>query len=684
MLIPQGIEQLREEITTVRKPMFRRLYEQCRLYTKQVLPEEHPNASITYMGFAAANLSLAYLLTGQEHYLEEAKRWIFTGVRYPHWGKVVHVDVDLSASWLLFGYGLAYNWIGEALSLDERRKLKEKLILQGNRMYDYAVKTEGQGWSTQYWQNHNWINYTGLATAGYAIVDEYPQAEKWIDRARDNFRLVTSLLPEDGSDYEGVAYWRYGVLWILLYLDVLRDREGIDLFKECQFLRNTFYYRLYQSAPNLEEIINFGDCHDRRSGHSVAMYYKLASEYKNGYAQWLAEWVAKNILFREAYESGIKPGILPEAFLELLWYDPTVKPVPIDALPTSRYFDDLGLVVIQSGWDREAIHFSFKSGPPGGRKQWEKSWEIDRKNNWKTRGLSHQHPDNNSFILVGYDTYLAIDDGYNRTVKACEHNTIIIDGKGYPNEGVNDVYENTPYEAQAKIEEYICREGYVYTVGEASKMYASDLELQRFARHVLYTGKDYFIIVDELESLKPHIYTWLLHSDTPAQKIGKNVYQILNGPGKLEIYTVAPKKVNVYNKETYVKAIMTTQEPDKFREQRMKTLCIENQQPVRNIQFFHVLRASSAFEKESPQIRQIQEETCRGVEIISANEREVILWRLKDDIESSNIKSDAKWISLQYKEGKLSKYALYQGSYLKVENCELINEEKKQTIFNSM
>ncbi len=68
------------------------------------------------MGMAAANLSLAFLLTKQRHYLEEAKRWIFTVVGYNQWGYRFLVDVDLSASWLLFGLGLSYDWIKDYLT----------------------------------------------------------------------------------------------------------------------------------------------------------------------------------------------------------------------------------------------------------------------------------------------------------------------------------------------------------------------------------------------------------------------------------------------------------------------------------------------------------------------------------------------------------------------------------------
>ena len=88
-------------------------------------------------------------------------------------------------------------------------------------------------------------------------------------------------MPEDGSDYEGVVYWRYGASWLFIAAHLFKTQGEKDYYRTNEFLKNTFYYRLYQSTAELDEIINFGDCHDRRSGHSAAVYYKVASEYDN-------------------------------------------------------------------------------------------------------------------------------------------------------------------------------------------------------------------------------------------------------------------------------------------------------------------------------------------------------------------------------------------------------------------
>lgn len=646
IFINNSIENLRKEVKTTKSDFFKRLYEQCRLYANEQLPEEHPKASTTYMGMGCANLSLAYLLTKQQHYLDEAKRWIFTCVNYPHWGNAHLVDVDLSAAWILFGLGLSYDWLKDDLEVEERTKLREKIILQAEIMYRFKVETEGEGWSTNYFQNHNWINLTGLAAAGYALIDEYPKAKNWIDSAKENFDFVYSVLASDGSDYEGVVYWRYGAMWLFIYAHLLKEREGIDYFRKCDFLKNTFYYRLYQAAPNLEEQINFGDCHDRRSGHSTAIYYKVAAEYNNGHAQKLANLVREKFLYREASESQVKPGILPECLFELLFYDPKVEEKDFDDLDLVRHFEDLGLVVIRSSWSQDATHFSFKTSYPGGKTQWHNLWKLKEEKNYNCFGLSHQHPDNNSFILNSNNTFLAIDDGYNRTVKASDHNVIIVDGKGYEDENQNNIWKNYTKDMVGEIETFRNEEDYVYVVGETSKMYKKELKLRRFARHVLHTKKSYFIVMDELMSDDPHRYTFVLHSDVfpQVQQNGEFLYE--NGPAQMKVINVSPVETEYELLENNVRAIMTTQQPDKFRECRMKTLHISNKSKQKDLCFLNVIMPSKP-DDNALVVEKIHTEDCFGAEIIDKDSSEILLYSYDDKVKYKNNTYDSKGILLK-------------------------------------
>jgi Heparinase II/III-like protein len=490
---------------------WRRLREQCDWYRTQTPPTEHPSASITYFGPAAANLALAYRLTGNEGYRAEAARWTAAAIGFPHWGKAHLPDHDLDAGWLLHGLSLASTWLGDDFEL--AAELRAKLELQGSRLYEFAVASEGSWWSSSYWQNHNWICYTGLAAAGYAL-----GRTEWTERARSNFATVIDLLPADGSDMEGVVYWRYGVPWLATYLDLLQDQEGLDWWDRCEFLKNTFSYRLQQCAPGFEENIDHGDCHDRRSGHSVALYRKLASAYRIGEAQWLAELVSERFFWREAYASGVKPGVMPEAYLELLWYDDSLPPVdPAKSQPLSAYFPDLGLVTARTGWDDDATMVSFKAAPGGGHQAWETSHRLDRERGWDTLSAGHHHPDSGSFVLTSRGAFLAVDEGYSNRKRAGDHNLILVDGFGYADEDRYHVYKGIPYERQARMVDVHAVDGMAHATAQVAAMYPAELGITRLDRTLVFTPAGRLVLLDRCAAESPRDWTFLLHADWPLE-----------------------------------------------------------------------------------------------------------------------------------------------------------------------
>ena len=667
LLIDDQLDVFKTEIATRRKKQFTRLLEQCKLYESETLSPSAPPTSITNMGIAAANLSLAYLLTDQEHYLLEAKRWIFTVVDYDVWGYGFLVDVDLSASWNLWGLGLVYNWLKDHLSDEERTTFLNKLILQGNKIFNYGQDNFGHCWSTNFWQNHNWINYSGLLTTAYAIREEHAGAERWIEEIKVNFDKVFDYLPEDGSNYEGTGYWRYAINFFLSAADLIRKDGGPNHF-ETPFLTNTFNYRLYQSAPNWEEIIGFADVHDKRSSHSISAYYKIASEYNNGHAQWLGDLVHDKFLFREAYQSKIFPGILPEAFLEFIWFNPEINAQSPKNLPLTAYFKDLGLVVMRSSWEPDATHLSFKSSPPGGHKQWKHSWQLDKENDWHTRSLTHYHVDFNNFVLLHNGASLVIEEGYNRTSKAEIHNLVTVDGTGCVGEkiwdtsdlsdpelfdlnckGIYNVWKDVPETATAEVEAFFNECGYTYVVGEASKMYYPEMQLTRNARHIINSQLGYFILLDELDSELEHTYTWRIHSEKFADRINDKQFEIINGMGALNIFTVSPKQRKARIEETLIEEIMTPQRPDDIRHISLKTLLMENKDKAKSAVFINVLQPKTTLTGSTENtviVETIEGDGCVGAEIKSGEFTETFLYSSTGKISYDNIKAESNWVSV--------------------------------------
>ena len=585
----RSLEEWRQVAETTHAAQYRRLQRQADSHHDCAPPAEHPSDSITYIGTAALNLALAYLLSDDPAYLHTARRWLRTAIAYPHWGKERMPDHDLDAAWLLFGLGLAYDWLKDALPPEERLALRDKLILQGRKLYEFGAANEGKWWSSAYWQNHNWICYGGLATAAYALCNEYSEASAWATLARDNFALSLSYMPEDGSNYEGPVYWRYGLIWFLIYADLLQQETGEDLH-DSDFLRNTFFYRLYLSGPNLVDTANFGDCHDRRSAHTAAVYARLADLYNIGEAQWLyhhfyetGEWE------REGTEGLVKPGLWAESGLEFLWFQPEVQRASVKALPRSRVFPDLGLAAMRSSWEADALSVAFKCGAPNGMKAWHTGHALNRRRNWQTLSAGHDHPDANSFIIIKGDNYLAVDDGYAKEKRARNHSTLLIDGRGQYAEGTKNAFRGLDETWGARLEASLEAEGVVYVRGEAARAYSRDLRLRQFSREFLFLGGDAVVLHDTIAADTPHDYEWLLQTDAPAETLGGGRFAITSGETNCRLHALRPGDVEHRKYEQEIKANPTSAKPDWIISKTQYALALSPPEPRKDCSFFAIL-----------------------------------------------------------------------------------------------
>ncbi|WP_405392897.1 hypothetical protein OG596_36930 [Streptomyces sp. NBC_01102] len=534
-----------------------RLREEAARHRGLTPPRTHPLASITWLGPAASNPALAYRVTGDGAHLAESRRWIEAAVRLPHWGRAHMPDHDLDAGWLLHHLSLAYRWIGDDLPDGVRALLRYKLLLQGRRMYEFAVASEGRWWSSSYWQNHNWICYAGLATAGYVL-----GKEEWTQRAKDNLGTVLDLMPADGSHAEGVVYWRYGVPFLAIHLDLLKEAEGVDWWERGGFLANTFRYRLHQTAPGFAFNVDHGDCHDRRSGHSAGLYYRLAAQYGIPEARWMGDLASGELLWQEAAESGVRPGILPEAYLEYLWYDPSVPA----ARPTETraFFPDLGLLAARTGWDEDATLVSFKASPGGGHTAWETSAKHRDELGWETLNQGHHHPDSGSFVLVSQGAFLAVDEGYSNRKRAAHHNLLLVDGQGYADENRYHVYKDIPYERQARQRDVLvgAETGWAHATAEIAAMYDPALGVRRLDRTLVFTPSGRLVLLDLAEAGAEREWTFLLQTDRPTEPRPDGSRLIRSGAATALVRQFAPHDASVTCEVTEVEANPTSSTPE--------------------------------------------------------------------------------------------------------------------------
>jgi hypothetical protein len=207
----------------------------------------------------------------------------------------------------------------------------------------------------------------------------------------------------------------------------------------------------------------------------------LAREYRDGHAQWLAQ------------EIDTAKVDSPEArWLNLIWYDPKLRPVPPTDLATLHHFPDMGIVSARSDWSGDEALVAFKCGPVIGHKA-VRQFTYDP-------GGGHVHPDANHFVLFGGGEWLIRDDGY-RAKWTGQHNTLLVGGKGQTGEG-QMWFNGTPLlgaKAQPRITRVASSPKLDEMVGEAAAAYPAELGLKRYTRRLLFLKPDTLIVVDDIE-----------------------------------------------------------------------------------------------------------------------------------------------------------------------------------------
>ena len=490
------------------------------------------------VGIAIAESAFIYKIEGDRKYLDAARKYMDAAVSYDIWGYASNKpNVDLAAGHLLYGLAWGYDLLYHDLTEQERTRYREKLIKQARLMADYFKPKPGRTFA--YSQNHTFIPISGLAVAAYALYDETPEAPAWASLARAIFDRVLETYSEDGYYYEGFEYWIFSTPWLVHYLDAHAHATGEDLYDRPGF-RLMHQYVAHSMLPSGNYVFDFGDIFEgplTRAGKgeeyprthpegrfntNYNLLYRLAQRFQNGEAQGVAEWLKR---FGQ---------VNAEDFWSLIWYDPNVKPVPIERQSTWRYFPDHDVFYWRSDWSKEATAFAFKCGPPEGHRT---ESLLQRFPDWRLSS-GHAHPDANSFIIFARGEYLTGDTGYAGLPMTEQHNTLLINGKGQAKEGDgHDVFAEVSYELlnRIRISDVKVEQNRVSVRGDATAAYGAELGLKKFVREFVYQPGVGFTVSDEVETTKPSVLTLLLHADNSFEKEKGNRFSIKAGKVKLLI-----------------------------------------------------------------------------------------------------------------------------------------------------
>jgi hypothetical protein len=593
------LEKLRIKAHTTHRELWQQVLGNIRaLRSEPASPPAQQRRAQNDVGLAIAEAAFVYKIEGDKKYLAAAKKFMDAAVSYDIWGYANNKpNVDLAAGHLLYGLGWGYDLLYNDLNQNERARYRDKLIKQARLLANYFKPKPGKTYA--YSQNHTFIPIAGLGVTAYALYGETPEAAEWSALSRAVFDRVLDTYSQDGYYYEGFEYWIFSTPWLVHYLDAHAHATGEDLYDRPGF-RDMHKYLAHSMLPNGNYVFDFGDIFEgpltragkgneyprtHPNGHFNTNYnllYRFAQRFRNGEVQGVADWL-----------KGFNQ-VNAEDYWSLVWYDETLKAVPITQQPTSHYFRDHEVVYWRSDWTKSATAFAFKCGPSEGHHT---TLLLQKFPDWRLSS-GHAHPDANSFIIFADGQYLSGDTGYAGVPMTEHHNTILIDGKGQAKEGAgHDAFEGVGYERldRVRIVEVKIEQDRVVVRGDATSAYEPEIGVKKFVREFEYRRDVGFTIRDDVETTKASIITSVMHADGDLKKEGSRSFSITASSVKLLIEPQEPQALQDSIEANVVTAPGPPGSVDKGEQQeRGSKLKLSTTKPVTSVQFVVSLKIRSA------------------------------------------------------------------------------------------
>lgn len=499
------------------------------------------------------NAALAFCLSQQDEHLEIARKWALQMCQYPA-GVIKNYGIGVYAA----GLARAFDWLYHDLSTEDRDTIKASVVDIVSQMYqDAQPGAEAPSWWAKAYLHHDfWIPMGGSGEAALALIGEIEEANQYAAFARANFDTALSWMGDDGAWHEGVADWCYAMAPMLWFYGAWDSVTGENLH-DIPWLQNTAAYRLYHWLPN-NHYVNLNDSF--RSGRystsgsaSCHLLRRLASLFRDGHAQWLAEKdevfdfkPSPKGVYQAPYETlsfRPEPQEYPHpesqtATWNMLWYDPTVEPVSPTRLPPARHFTDMGTVMMRTGWDTNEAVVSFACAPPAGHVT---AKRIRNGDTLVPNCFFHDHIDYNSFTLFADGQYFIIPAGYARRTSNFQ-NVVCVNGADFSSDPSLGV----------KVTGFRNEKNFSYAVGDATEGFLPQLGVQRYRRQIVLFENRWLLVFDDLrlseegqENWRFNNFSWTVHSDPNTHTVAINERQVAwkseGGKQPLSMYVMEPQ-----------------------------------------------------------------------------------------------------------------------------------------------
>ncbi len=423
---------------------------------------------------AMERAALAYLLTGEARFADEARRRLRHFFAWDPLGATELAHNDEPAMWMMMRGVRAYDWIFDRIPPDEREALERVMRVRAEQMHQVLRR---RPFESNPYESHAGRIIGFLGEVALAFVHEWPEAREWLDYVVTAYwTSYPAWGGDDGGWAEGPAYWGSYMGFMLHFAVALRNATGAEIMRK-PFFANTPLYATY-AAPPYHRLAPFGDGQHGRVELGGLMYW-FSSALRDPVARWYAQ----------ARGRGPSPDILG-----VVLADPTLTGRPPAALPRSRAFPSVGLVAMHAalGDPDNDVYLLFRSSPYGSH--------------------SHGHANQNAFAVEAYGEALAIASGYYPWYSSPHHDlwtretraSNAITTNGGEGQGKRSI------RARGRIEAFATGGAYDYAAGDATPAYEG--RLLRAVRRIVHVHPGVFVVYDELAAREPATWEWWLHA----------------------------------------------------------------------------------------------------------------------------------------------------------------------------
>lgn len=435
------------------------------------------------VGNNIAFLAFMARLDDRPEYRAYLRELVLSALKLDSWGVGIWRDCDLAAAHILRGVAMAWDWHRDIFSAEDQAFIRETIARRTPTMLGGLYGKIF--WGREYRANHNHISVAALGLTGLAFLNDLPQAADWLAASMLDYERVAADMNHDGSSEEGLGYASYGMNFILQFIEGVRLVTDSAKFYDSPFLQHAANYRIGSSTPGLEGVLLWGDATGKDYYGPQQILCRLASQYDDGGAQFLAE--SLSFLPRGAGPEGNANDVLAFA---LLWNDPAVTARAPEQL--DYRYKDWEVLTSRNSWKNDAYLFTLKAG---------------------LNNLHHSHLDAGAIAFNLGGSWLLTAPGYgdhgapgfwDREGKrwtffsnATEsHSTLLINGQ-------NQRFDR---EAGASILSMVSASQSMFASVDMTRAYDG---VKRVTRRVFHQRGEYILVLDDLEGTESLRAEWL-------------------------------------------------------------------------------------------------------------------------------------------------------------------------------